>query len=389
MDFTLPDEAQQAAALAATILADAALDPPDSTATSEPVGGDRGACVDAASIDLDLWKALGSAGLLGLLSLDPDAGLDEREALVATAAVVGQIGRAVAPVPLASHAVALLALRHAVDAGGDQITADDSRSEVLRAGSDGELMLALGLHSDLAEPARLARIGARITLNGRIIDVRTALAADAFVLAATDEAGTEHLVLLTRGQIPDRAIEVSRTSDGSTRATIRLDGIDLPEHAVLGGAGGSQLIRALACALDCIHQSGVLDQAVRLTADYVSAREQFGRPIGSFQAVGQRLADGYIDARATRLAGWQAISMVADALCRGSLDDATERAVATAAFWAADAGHRVAQTTVHLHGGMGIDLDGRAQRYFLAAKLGEFGLGGATRWAIAAGAPRR
>ena len=51
---------------------------------------------------------------------------------------------------------------------------------------------------------------------------------------------------------------------------------------------------------------------------------------------------------------------------------------ATAAFWAADAGHRVAHTIVHVHGGVGIDIDHPVHRYFLAAKQAEFALGGAT-----------
>ena len=57
-----------------------------------------------------------------------------------------------------------------------------------------------------------------------------------------------------------------------------------------------------------------------------------------------------------------------------------------AKFWAADAGHRVAHTTVHVHGGVGIDLDGEAHRYFTAAKRNEFTLGGATAQARAIGA---
>jgi alkylation response protein AidB-like acyl-CoA dehydrogenase len=52
--------------------------------------------------------------------------------------------------------------------------------------------------------------------------------------------------------------------------------------------------------------------------------------------------------------------------------------VATAKFWAADAGHRVAHTAVHIHGGMGIDLDHPLHRYFIAAKRTEFELGSAT-----------
>ena len=98
---------------------------------------------------------------------------------------------------------------------------------------------------------------------------------------------------------------------------------------------------------------------------------QFGRPIGSFQAVAQRLADAYIDVEAVRLTMWQAAWRLAAGL-------PAETEVATAKFWAADAGHRVAHAAVHVHGGVGIDIDHPLHRYFVAAKRAEFELGGAT-----------
>jgi alkylation response protein AidB-like acyl-CoA dehydrogenase len=118
-------------------------------------------------------------------------------------------------------------------------------------------------------------------------------------------------------------------------------------------------------------QLGVLERALELTAEYAREREQFERPIGSFQAVSSRLADGYIDVKALRLT-------VTQAAWRLSEDLPAEVDVNTAAFWAADAGHRVAHTTVHVHGGVGIDTDHPVHRYFLAAKQTEFGVGGAT-----------
>jgi 3-oxocholest-4-en-26-oyl-CoA dehydrogenase beta subunit len=87
--------------------------------------------------------------------------------------------------------------------------------------------------------------------------------------------------------------------------------------------------------------------------------------------VAQRLADGYIDVEAVRLTMWQAAWQLA-------AGQPSETAIATAKFWAADAGHRVAHTAVHVHGGVGIDLDYPLHRYFLAAKQNEFALGGAT-----------
>ncbi|MFD9697698.1 acyl-CoA dehydrogenase family protein [Lentzea sp. NPDC059081] len=121
----------------------------------------------------------------------------------------------------------------------------------------------------------------------------------------------------------------------------------------------------------CAFQLGVCERALELTAEYARTRVQFDRPIGSFQAVAQRLADAYVDVAAIRLTLWQAAWRLAEGL------DATEE-IATAKFWAADAGHRVAHTAVHVHGGTGIDMSHEVHRYFTAAKRAEFELGGAT-----------
>jgi 3-oxocholest-4-en-26-oyl-CoA dehydrogenase beta subunit len=121
----------------------------------------------------------------------------------------------------------------------------------------------------------------------------------------------------------------------------------------------------------CAHQLGVTERALELTSEYARSREQFGKPIGSFQAVSQRLGDGYIDVEAMRLTLWQAAWRLAEGL-------PADTEVATAKFWAAEGGHRVAHTAVHVHGGVGIDMDGNVHRYFTAAKHNEFALGGAT-----------
>jgi 3-oxocholest-4-en-26-oyl-CoA dehydrogenase beta subunit len=124
----------------------------------------------------------------------------------------------------------------------------------------------------------------------------------------------------------------------------------------------------------CAAQAGIIERALEMTAEHARNRVQFGRPIGSFQAVAQRLADAYIDVEAARLTMWQA----AWVLSRGGNGVEADLTVATAKFWAAEAGHRVAHTAVHVHGGMGIDVSYPVHRYFTAATQNEFALGGAT-----------
>jgi alkylation response protein AidB-like acyl-CoA dehydrogenase len=175
----------------------------------------------------------------------------------------------------------------------------------------------------------------------------------------------------------DAGVTVQRQqlSSGDSAGRVVLDDVRLPGDRVLGrvdGADGAAgwLMAAGTVGL-CALQAGVTERALELTAEYACTRVQFGKPIGGFQAVAQRLADAYIDTEAIRLTMWQAAWRLSAGLPCGP-------EAATAKFWAADAGHRVAHTAVHVHGGVGIDLGYPLHRYFTAAKHNEFALGGAT-----------
>jgi alkylation response protein AidB-like acyl-CoA dehydrogenase len=117
-------------------------------------------------------------------------------------------------------------------------------------------------------------------------------------------------------------------------------------------------------------QYGLAKTAVRLTAAYVRERKQFGRAIGTFQAVSQRAADAWIDLQALEVVLLQAAWRVQEGL-------EAERQVRIARWWAAEATHRIVAAAQHLHGGFGFDRDYPLHRYFLTAKQLEFVLGGA------------
>ena len=121
----------------------------------------------------------------------------------------------------------------------------------------------------------------------------------------------------------------------------------------------------------CAYNVGVCEKMVKLTAEYTSEREQFNVKIATFQAVGHRTANCYIDAKCLKLVTQQAVSLLNDE------EDATV-AVNVAKSWCGDASHRVSTTTQHLHGGMGVDRDYPLWRYALWAKQNELMLGNTT-----------
>ncbi|MFC7528469.1 acyl-CoA dehydrogenase family protein [Actinoplanes sp. GCM10030250] len=172
---------------------------------------------------------------------------------------------------------------------------------------------------------------------------------------------------------PGLSIEPEHVEGGTGTGILRSP---LPTAPHIAGPTAAGWMRARLTVGAAAYQLGVVERALEMTADYARTRVQFGKPIGSFQAVSQRLADAYIDVEALRVALRQAVSHL-------EAGQSATAEVATAGFWAAEAGHRVLHTAVHVHGGVGIDLDYPLHRYFLAAKYHEFLLGGATAQLLA------
>ncbi len=341
MDFAIPEDARELAGLARDIIADRLTPVRHKAVDLEP---DR--------FDRELWTALGSAGVL-----------DAEIGVLGDCAVLVEIGRAVVPVPfLASVAVGARAL------------AAFAHPELASAAAAGTSVVSAALSEDLGEGADGLLARATADSDGWVLTgTKTAIAhgmlADLFLVPAATEDGPR--VFLVRPDDPGVTRERQVGADGDGAAALELAGTRVGADRLLGGADTLDWLVARQTLASCAHQLGVLERALELTAAHAREREQFGRPIGSFQAVGQRLADAYIDVEAVRLTTWEAAWRLAEGLpCAAEL--------ATAKFWAADAGHRVAHTAVHIHGGSGIDVEGALHRYFTASRRNEFALGGAT-----------
>jgi 3-oxocholest-4-en-26-oyl-CoA dehydrogenase beta subunit len=260
--------------------------------------------------------------------------------------VLIELGRAVAPVPYLPTVVAASAIA--------RFGSLDSTDLVYTAAlSDDEV---------LAEQS-----GSGWRLNGTKSCVPAGALASLILVPATTPDGVKVFMV----KPAEVAITRQRIVDNDTEAWLDFADVSLDSDRVLGGAEVADWLLTRYTVGLCALQLGVTERALELTAEHARNRVQFDRPIGSFQAVAQRLADAYVDVEAIRLTLWQAAWRVSEGL-------PADIEVASAKFWAADAGHRIAHTTVHVHGGMGIDMDHPAHRYFVAAKRNEFALGGAT-----------
>lgn len=167
--------------------------------------------------------------------------------------------------------------------------------------------------------------------------------------------------------LEDCEVRRSQGTDGDVLGTVTFDGTKAEK------LGGSEVLDWWLPRIDvgvCALLFGLSKQAVIMTAKYVSDRKQFGRPIGAFQAVQQRLADAWIDTQAMEVSLWQAAWMV-------SAGVECAREVAIARYHAAEGSARVLAAAQHLHGGFGFDRDYALHRYFLCARQHEFLIGGA------------
>jgi 3-oxocholest-4-en-26-oyl-CoA dehydrogenase beta subunit len=169
-------------------------------------------------------------------------------------------------------------------------------------------------------------------------------------------------------------VERAATTNREIHPHLHLDGVEVATESLLAGgdpARGTEVISFLLARARtglCALQVGVTEAAVAQTAEYLNTREQFGRPLSTFQGTMLRAADAAIDTEAIRVTMWQAAWRLDHGL------DA-ELAVGVASWFAAEAGQRAVHATQHLHGGMGADISYPIHRYFLWGKQIELLLG--------------
>ena len=335
---------------------------------------------DEGPIDRELWAELASAGLLGI-HLGEDvggAGLN----FVAACLVIEAAGRTAAYVPVVEAMVygALPIERFGTGA---------QRTAWLPAVAGGETILTAAL-SELAggvvvpggsQPATTAaeRADGSWRLEGTKACVPAAFVADAVLVPATCTRADGSLagvgVFIVNTDAGGLLLTRQTTTTGRPEAIVELNGVSVGADRRLGDEGTDgeavvELITDFATTALCIEEAGATTAALALTADYTKTREQFDKPIATFQAVGQRAADAYVDTEAIRLTAWQAASRLSAGLPAGP-------EIAVAKYWAAEGGQRVVHAASHLHGGVGVDRDYPLHRFFLRTRQIELTLGSA------------
>lgn len=371
MDFTYSEEQEAVRQLAGQIFTD--------RVTHERLKELEAGAGDEGPFDRELWKELAGAGLLGI-HLGEDvggAGLD----FVAACLVVEAAGRTAAYVPVVETMVygAIPIAMFGTEAQRKTWLSGVSTGETILTAAlselNGEVILPGG-----TEPATTATANAdgSWSITGTKACVPAALVADAVLVPAQCKAADGTVtglgVFIVDPKAPGVSLTRQTTTTGRPEAIVELTEVQVPADGLLGeGANGEAVVNTVtefATTALCILEAGACAAALELTAEYTKTRVQFEKPIATFQAVGQRAADAYVDTEAIRLTAWQAASRLASGLPASA-------EIAVAKFWAAEGGQRVVHAASHLHGGVGVDRDYPLHRYFLLTRQIELTLGSA------------
>ncbi|MCU9836803.1 acyl-CoA dehydrogenase family protein [Ruegeria sp. WL0004] len=318
----------------------------------------RNTILDSDSgMSADIWAGLAELGVIGALFSEEDGGFGGAGFDIAT--VFEELGRAGVVEPMLDTAIL----------GGRLIAAlgDDTQRGLLEEIIGGAAHLALA-HGEPASRYDLTRVettaradGDEIVLNGRKAVVANAEAAGHLIVSARESGGIFDLdgisLFLVPAGTPGLALHGYPMLAGGRAAEVTLDTVRLPQSARLGaaGAGLAPLMDAIAAAnvALCAECVGAMQSAVELTRGYLMTRKQFGRPIGTFQALQHRFADMLIELE-------QARSALINA--SGHLDSADrDRQIAAARNLIARVGRLVAEEAIQMHGGIAM-----TQEYELA-----------------------
>jgi alkylation response protein AidB-like acyl-CoA dehydrogenase len=359
MDFSLKEEVTSVQQLAQQILTD--FTDVDKLKQIEQQG---------ERFDPALWAALAEAGLLGLDIDEAHGGTDLGYFSVIT--LCEEVGRTVAPVPV----IPVL-----VSAAGTlrRFGTDNQKEQWLGAIARGEARVGAALEEygdpgPCAPATQAQKDGDGYTLTGTKICVQNASTAARILVSAM--AGDELVVALVDPQAAGVSLNPQVVTSGETRSELVMDKTPVAAQDVV--ATGAAAVEAMTWAELATRTAmaamalGVCDKMMRITGQYTSEREQFGRPLATFQAVSHRVADCFKDVECLRLVTHQAASLLDQGRPAGD-------AVTMAKIWCGDVSHRVSQASQHCHGGTGVDRDYVLFRYCLWARELELSMGNTAR----------
>ncbi len=293
-----------------------------------------------SGFDADGWGQMAELGWTGLAL--PEEWGGQGLGIVDLAILFEEMGYALAPSPLLSNTVAGLALAHC--------GSDDQRERYLRPLAAGERRgtPALWDAGSTATPgafkmAARSEDGATV-LDGEKVFVLDAASADFFLVATAD--GHRHLVEAGAEGV---TIREEKSIDPTRRiSSVRFDGVRVAPEDTLPAAGREyEAVFDRVCVALAAESTGIAQRSLEMAVEYAKDRHQFGRPIGAYQAVSHRCAQMLLETENSRSTVYGA-AWAADAE-----PESLRVASSMAKAYSSDAGWRVPNASIQVHGGIG------------------------------------
>ncbi|MCX2712378.1 acyl-CoA dehydrogenase family protein [Mycolicibacterium sp. J2] len=306
------------------------------------------AVIDVVTSVLDRdnsWDALVSGGVLALAAPERLGG--DGLGLLEVATALTEIGRhgTISPA-LATLGLGLVPLLDLASA--------EQQDRYLAGVAKGAVLSAALNEPGSSLPERPAVTFAGGRLNGTKIGVPYAQSAEWLVVTA------DSAVVVVSPTAAGVSLVKTPAANGSDEFVVTFADVQVPSADVLQGAT-THRVNQLALANTGAFAAGLVAGALRLTADYVATREQFGRPLSTFQTVAAQLSEIYIASRTIGLASTSAVWLLSEGL------DADDD-LAILGYWVASQAAPAMRVCHHLHGGMGMDITYPMDRYYSSIK---------------------
>ncbi len=321
--------------------------------------------------DDKLWQSIADQGWTGLIIPEEHGGLNL--SLVELAVVAEEMGRACFPGAFLSTLTAAALVERAGSVA--------QRAKYLEPIAAGELKATVAFLEESASwevneiKLKTTREGGNFQLSGRKLFVPDAGIADLLICVARDRNGLA-LLPVERGA-EGLSVKAMPSMDGTRKLhEVAFESVTVAEAAVFGADGDARgaLREALkvGCVALCAEMVGGMQWVLDTTVEYAKTRQQFGRAIGSFQAVQHQCADMLLMTESARSATYYA----AWALTEG--DPSASVAVSIAKAYCSDAYREVANRGIQVHGGIGFTWEHDLQLYYKRSKSSETLFGDAT-----------
>ena len=329
---------------------------------------------DPQGFSEDLWRQVAGLGWTGIPFPEQYGGTGG--SFLDLAVLVEEMGRALLPAPF--FATVVLGGLTVLDAGSTE-----QKQSILTGVCAGTVRLTLAL----TEPSATTEAwgvataatpsGDGYAISGVKLFVPDAHAADTIIVAArTEPAGADPEQGITLFLVPSHAaglaVEQVGTIGNERLCEVRLDNVAVGPDAVLGEVGQGwpviQRTLARATAAHCIQMVGGAEAVLDMTVEYVKQRTQFGRPVGSFQAVQHHCANMATDVEGARQVAYQAAWAISEG-------QSARREVAIAKAWCSGAYQRVCSLGHQCHGAIGFTMEHNLQLYTRRAKVQELSYG--------------